>query len=77
MGRQLLIRDLEETVVDRLEARAQLTGLSLEQEVRRILTEAAKPEADDFPSISAAWRARFTPLPGFDIVEAIREDRDR
>ncbi|WP_448190381.1 FitA-like ribbon-helix-helix domain-containing protein [Azospirillum sp. sgz301742] len=77
MGRQLLIRDLEETVVDRLETRAQSAGLSLEQEVRRILTEAAMPEPDDFQAVSAAWRARFTPLPNFDVVEAVREDRDR
>jgi len=77
MGRQLLIRDLEETVVNRLEARAQSAGTSLEQEVRRILTEAAGPAPNDFQSVSAAWRARFKPLPGFDVVQAIREDRDR
>ncbi|PWC55115.1 plasmid stabilization protein [Azospirillum sp. TSO22-1] len=77
MGRQLLIRDLDEMVVGRLEARAQSAGTSLEQEVRRILTEAAGSNPDDFQAMSAAWRKRFKPLPGFDVVEAIREDRDR
>ncbi len=40
---QILVRNLEDTVIERLKARALRADKSLEQTVRDILTEATKP----------------------------------
>jgi len=42
----IVIRDLDDSVVARLEARAQETNQSLEEVVRSILSEAARPSRE-------------------------------
>ena len=77
---QILVRNLEDNVIERLKARALKADKSLEQTVRDILTEATKPswaearaEAD---RIREAIRLRHGGGIAFDIIAAIREDRD-
>ena len=77
---QILVRNLEDSVIERLKARALKADKSLEQTVRDILTEATKPsraearaEAD---RIREAIRLRHGGGIDFDITAAIREGRD-
>ena len=44
---QILVRNLEDSVIERLKTRALKADKSLEQTVRDILTEAAKPSKDE------------------------------
>ena len=44
---QILVRNLEDNVIERLKARALKTDKSLEQSVRDILIEAAKPSREE------------------------------
>ena len=72
------VRNLDDAVVERLRAQAEAQGRSLEAELRRILTEAAKPTLAE----SAERLARFRKETWGDRVFSdssilIREDRDR
>jgi plasmid stability protein len=77
---QILVRNLEDGVIERLKARALKADKSLEQTVRDILTEAAKPSREEILTemdrIREAIRARHGGDIGFDATAAIREDRD-
>ncbi|MBY0333602.1 MAG: hypothetical protein K2X49_23330 [Acetobacteraceae bacterium] len=75
---QMLVRNLDESVIERLKQKALERGTSLEQVAREVLTEAAK--VDD----RAAWAAKMDALraqtkfdPTWDSVAVIREWRDR
>lgn len=74
---QVLIRQLDERVVEALRARARARGLSLEQSLRELLTAAAQ-QHDDVRQRLAALR-RETPLLGRHLaVDAlIREAREQ
>ncbi|MFM8552000.1 MAG: FitA-like ribbon-helix-helix domain-containing protein [Nitrospiraceae bacterium] len=75
---QVLVRQLDDRVVERLKRRAKEHGRSLQSEVKTILEEAA-------PDYEAAWKRieRFRArLEGSgrrfsDSTELVREDRDR
>jgi antitoxin FitA len=74
---QVIIRNLDDDVVQRLKARAGRKGRSLEAELREVLTTAAKPDLGEFRELAAAIRARHQGIPQTDSVELLREDRDR
>lgn len=74
---QMLVRNLDDAVIERLKQKALERGTSLEQVAREVLTEAA--QVDD----RAAWAARADALrtqtrldPSFDTVAVIRAWRD-
>lgn len=75
---QLLVRKLDDKVVDRLKKRAQEHGRSLESEVRTILEEAV-------PDYEGAWKRidrlhkclKKSGRTFGDSAELVREDRDR
>jgi plasmid stability protein len=74
----VLIRDLDPAVVDRLKARAEGNGRSLQKELKAIL-EAAAAQATCAEARAAAERIRQM-LGGrqfSDSTDLIREDRDR
>jgi plasmid stability protein len=77
---QILVRNLEDGVIERLKQRALKADKSLEQTVREILTEAAKPSREEILSetqrIREAIRKRHGGDIDFDITAAIRQDRD-
>jgi plasmid stability protein len=75
---QILIRDLDDDVIDRLKTKAELKGHSLEQELRELLTAAAPPQLTSEEKLAIAERIRSAigPLSGFDIHAAIRRGRD-
>ncbi len=74
---QILIRQLEERVVEILRVRAQRRGLSLEQSLRDLLTAVAA-EQDDLRARLAELR-RQTPASGrqLDVAALIREGREQ
>lgn len=75
---QVVIRNIDDAVVERLKARAAAKRQSLEQTLREILTEAANPSRADVIEELARWRALSPPLPvGAPLAEElIRDDRD-
>jgi plasmid stability protein len=74
---QVLIRRLDDQVVEALKARARVQGLSLEQSLRDLLTDAVRHGTDDLRDELARLRAT-TPAAGrqLDVAALIREDRD-
>lgn len=74
---QVLVRNLDETTVAALKARARLHGRALEQELRQILAEAARPIKEDVLERAAAIRDEMPPIGDLDVVALIREGRDQ
>lgn len=77
---QILVRNLDDKVVQKLKERAKNRGRSLQAEVRMILQDAAgrdmmtMEEARRFSEkVAARWGKKKFP----DSAELIREDRDR
>lgn len=73
---QVIVRNLDDEVVARLKQRAQAHGRRLEQELREILTAAAKPTRAERLAEIDRIRAMTPPGPPIDSTAGIREDRD-
>jgi len=73
---QVLVRNLDDQVIDQLKAKAELKGHSLEQELRAILTAAAPLTSEEKIAWSRKVRAMSPPLVNVDIGAAIRYGRD-
>jgi plasmid stability protein len=73
---QVLVRNLPDDVVARLKARAARARHSLEQELRCILIDAARPGRDEVLADMDRIRAMTPRVPQTDSTELIREDRD-
>ena len=75
---QVLVRDIEPDVVNRLKERARQNGRSFEAELRVILKEAASEEKNtDMLAESRKIRALLKGHDFSDSTELIREDRNR
>lgn len=74
---QVIVRNLDDTVVDTLKQKAKLHGTSLEQELREILSEAAHLTKRERRSLAQRIQA-MTPgdIEQTDSADLIREDRD-
>jgi plasmid stability protein len=75
--KQVIIRNLEDHVVETLKCRAERKGTSLEQELRDIVTADAMSERQEFVAKLAAFRANLGDRNFPDMTAMIREDRDR
>jgi antitoxin FitA len=75
---QVVIRNIDDDVVERLKARAAAERKSLEQKLRDVLTEAAKPSRAELLAELDRIRAMTPPHPpGSPLAEdLIREGRD-
>lgn len=75
---QVVIRNIEDAVVERLKARAAAEKKSLEQKLRDVLTEAAKPSRAEVLAEVDRIRAMTPPRPPSAPLaeDLIREDRD-
>lgn len=75
---QVVIRNIDDAVVERLKARAAAEKKSLEQKLRDVLTEAARPSRAEVLAEVDRIRAMTPPRPpGAPLAEdLIREDRD-
>jgi plasmid stability protein len=73
---QLIVRGLEDGLIQALKRRAARIGRSAEAEHRAILEQALRPETETFAQTAARLRAR-TPPQTTDSTDLIRRDRDR
>ncbi len=74
---QVIVRNLDDHVIAALKTKAEMRGHSLEQELRGILAEAAKPTIEDRRILVDHIRAMTPSIPQTDSTALLREDRDR
>ena len=74
---QLLVRNLNRTVVERLRRRARRGGRSVESEVRAILEQATQADMASARTLANRIRARLRGRRFSDSAALVREDRDR
>jgi plasmid stability protein len=70
---QVLVPDVDEAVIEALTARAMARGVSLEQEARDVLTQAARPDRRALLAEIDRIRA-MTPVPPPDADDPLAED---
>lgn len=73
---QLIVRGLDDGLIQALRRRAVRSGRSAEAEHRAILEQALQPEIETFAEAAARLRA-LTPPQTTDSAELVRWDRDR
>jgi antitoxin FitA len=75
---QVVIRNIDDDVIERLKARAAAERKSLEQKLRDVLADAAKPSRSERLAEMQRIRAMSPPLPPDAPLaeDLIREDRD-
>jgi len=74
---QVLVRDLDEKLVDRLKERAKDHGRSLQGEVKAILEGATQYSMEEARVVAEEWRRKLAGRIHGDSADLIREDRDR
>jgi plasmid stability protein len=74
---QVVIRNLDDAVIRRLKSRAARKGVSLERELKTILTEAARADRTGFDERAAAFRRKLTGRRHSDSTVLTGKDRDR
>lgn len=74
---QVIVRNLDDRVVESLKLKAELHGRSLEQELRDILTKAAGLTPDEKIEMARQIRAMSRGKLKTDSTVFIREDRNR
>lgn len=74
---QVLVRDLDDAVVEKLKERARSQGRSLEAELRQILRQAADEHRMATSMTIAEIQAMFAGRTFADSAELLREDRER
>lgn len=73
---QVIIRNLDDHVVQTLKTKAELHGKSLEQELRDILTGAARLTTEEKLALVDRFHAAAPKPQKSDSAQLIREDRD-
>lgn len=73
---QVIIRNLDDEVVKVLKVKAELYGRPLEQELRKILTEAAQLTPHERLQLADRIRGMTPQRFSSDSTDLIREDRD-
>jgi antitoxin FitA len=73
---QVLVRNLDDSVIEKLKHKAEIKGHSLEQELREVITAAAPLTVDEKLALARRLRAMSPPLKDVDIRAAIRHGRD-
>jgi plasmid stability protein len=73
---EVIVRDLADDVIAAHERRAAARGVSLEQQLRDVLAEAAGATREELLSRLAACRSSTPPGPRTPAENVIREDRD-
>lgn len=73
---RVLVRNLDDEIVDALKRKAKLRGCSLEQELRDILAEAARPTVEERLALSDRLRSLTLDRHQSDSTDLVREERD-
>ncbi len=74
---QVLVRNLDPAVVERLKSRALRHGRSLQAEVKRVLEQAAGAGVEDARALAARIRRRLAGRRHSDSAALVAEDRRR
>ena len=74
---QVVIRNIDDEAMRRLKSRAARKGVSLERELRTILTEAVRADRAGFTERAAAFRQKLAGRRHSDSTVSIRKDRSR
>lgn len=76
---QILVRNIDDEVVERLKSRAAVHGRSLEAEVRQILEQHSKLDPEAFWKTAHRIKQQFKDagVVFSDSTDLVREDRDR
>jgi plasmid stability protein len=74
---QVIVRNLDDETIVALKARAALRGNSLEQELRRILAQAARPGPKERLALADQIRAMTPRKRQSNSTALVREDRGR
>lgn len=74
---QIVIRNLDDAVVEALRRRAAACGTSTEEQARRALTQAVGLDREEAVRRLDVVRSRIGRLEGPSIIEDLRRDRDR
>jgi plasmid stability protein len=73
---QVLVRNLDDHVIEKYKTKAELKGHSLEQELREVLTKSAPLTPEEKVALSRRLREKSLPLGDVDVHAAIRYGRD-
>lgn len=73
---QMLVRKLDNTILERIKAKAKADGKSAEQIAREALAAAFKPDREELIRRMDEIRSRSKPSSGQQIIDEIRWDRD-
>lgn len=73
----LLVRHVDEGVVQRLKASAKRHGRSLQHEVKAILVEAVELSLSDARAVAERWHRQFSGRAMRDSAALLRQDRSR
>ena len=74
---QVVIRNIDDEAMRRLKSRAARKGISLERELRTILTDAAHADRTGFGERAAAFRRKLARRRHSDSTVLVRKDRER
>lgn len=74
---QILVRNIEDDVLERFRQQAKREGKSAEQLAREAIQAKAKPSREEILNELAELRSRTKPSIDLDIVAEIRKDRER
>jgi plasmid stability protein len=74
---QVLVRDLDRSVIERLKARAQQHGRSLQVELKTIIEQAARSDLEAARQAAERLRRKLASRKFSDSTELIAEDRRR
>ena len=74
---QVVIRNIDDAVMEQLRARARRKGIALERELREVLTAAARGDLTPFREEAAALRRALAGRRHSDSTKLLREDRRR
>ncbi|OHB77225.1 MAG: hypothetical protein A2Z25_08265 [Planctomycetes bacterium RBG_16_55_9] len=74
---QILVRNLESDVVEKLKLRARMHGRSLQSEVRQILAQSAGVSPEQTRKTARTWQKKLSGRKFPDTTALIRQDRAR
>ena len=74
---QIVIRNIDNAVLDALRRRAAACGISMEEQARRALTDAVGLDREEAVRRFDEIRRRIGHVPGPSILDDLRHDRDR
>jgi plasmid stability protein len=73
----VLIRDLDQTVLDELKASAMASGRSLQAEIHEVLRDAVTFRAAATRDLVTTWQRRLSGRRFSDSAKLVRDDRDK